>query len=263
MDASARGSTSRARPGQTTAAPLRAVFFDLDDTLFDHAGARRAALRAIRPELGLPRTVTLDALDARYQALILEFHPRVLAGELSRGDARSARLAALAAEFGAPLAPDESDRLARTYAAVYKVHRRAAPGARELLARLRKQLTVGIITNNLVAEQQEKLRAIGLAEQVDVLLISEEIGVNKPDPRIFEAALERAGAGSREAVMVGDSWEADIEGALGVGIAAVWYHPEAGTVPPRDGVPVLTALSPAPAVERVLRAAHRAGAPAG
>jgi putative hydrolase of the HAD superfamily len=84
---------------------------------------------------------------------------------------------------------------------------------------------------------------------VDVLIASEEAGVSKPDPRIFEIALERLEATADRAVMVGDSWANDILGARAAGIRAVWFNP-AGDDAPEPDVPVLRALTP---VEPALR----------
>jgi putative hydrolase of the HAD superfamily len=83
---------------------------------------------------------------------------------------------------------------------------------------------VGIVTNNAVAEQIEKLAHLGMTDWVDVLVISEEAGVRKPDAAIFRLALERCGASADEAVMVGDSWGADVMGARAAGIRVVWLN---------------------------------------
>src|SRR5437870_1167181 len=80
----------------------------------------------------------------------------------------------------------------------------------------------GIVTNNLLEEQQDKLQYCGLASCVDVLIASEDVGVAKPDRGIFDIALDRMGVAAPDAVMVGDSWANDIAGALNAGIRAVW-----------------------------------------
>ena len=88
--------------------------------------------------------------------------------------------------------------------------------------------------------------------------MSEEAGVSKPDPRIFRIALERLGCAAGEAVMVGDSWSADIVGARAAGIRAIWFNPRHGAVPRREaGVSQLEALEPADAVMRMIFDAHR------
>jgi putative hydrolase of the HAD superfamily len=86
---------------------------------------------------------------------------------------------------------------------------------------------------------------------VDVLVVSEEAGVSKPHPRIFEIALERAGAGPPEAVMLGDSWRNDVEGARAAGIRAVWFNRD-GRDAPDPAVPVVRSLVPSAETWRVI-----------
>jgi FMN phosphatase YigB (HAD superfamily) len=110
---------------------------------------------------------------------------------------------------------------------------------------------VVIVSNNLLEEQQEKLRQCGLEQYVDLLVVSSEAGVSKPDPRIFEIALARAGVGAGDAVMVGDSWENDIKGARAAGVRAVWFNrnDDAAADP---AVPTITSLQPTESVVPVI-----------
>jgi putative hydrolase of the HAD superfamily len=75
--------------------------------------------------------------------------------------------------------------------------------------------------------------------------------VSKPDPRIFEIALARAGVGPAEAVMVGDSWENDIQGARAAGVRAVWFNRNDAAVAD-PAVPAITSLEPAESVLAVI-----------
>jgi len=93
------------------------------------------------------------------------------------------------------------------------------------------------------------VRFCGLASFVDALVVSEEAGMSKPDPEIFRIALDRVGAPADHAVMLGDSWAADIVGAVRAGIRPVWFNP--GRKPrPSDppAVAEIFSLQPAEAV---------------
>jgi FMN phosphatase YigB (HAD superfamily) len=83
-----------------------------------------------------------------------------------------------------------------------------------------------VVTNNSTAEQIEKLRALNIAGYFDTVVISEDVGVTKPDPKIFAIALERIGASPQEVVFVGDNWTNDIAGAVNAGMSAVWLDHE-------------------------------------
>ncbi len=81
---------------------------------------------------------------------------------------------------------------------------------------------MGIITNGFTSLQQTRLERTGLRDHFDLLIISEEVGVAKPDARIFDYALAQAGNPSRDRVlMVGDTAESDIRGGVNAGLATL------------------------------------------
>lgn len=92
------------------------------------------------------------------------------------------------------------------------------PGAVSLLDSLKGKAKLGIITNGFTALQQIRLERTGLRDHFDALVISEEVGYPKPDPRIFDYALAQAGNPDRDRVlMVGDTAESDILGGMNAG----------------------------------------------
>ena len=81
-----------------------------------------------------------------------------------------------------------------------------------------------VVTNGTVAQQERKLRHTGLDREVAGWVVSEGAGLRKPDPAIFRFAADQAGQPLDGGWMIGDSAQADIEGARGVGLPAVWLH---------------------------------------
>ncbi|UOR04345.1 HAD family hydrolase [Hymenobacter aerilatus] len=231
--------------------PLTTLLFDLDDTLFDHAGTARAALQASTVQFSSLATVPLDDLYARYSELLEEMHPRVLAGEIHYLDARRLRFQQLLAPYHVLDSETATEEFVGLHYDHYRRLRRPVAGAVALLEALKPRYQIGIITNNRTAEQQDKLAFLGLTNLVDALITSEDVGVPKPDPRIFQAALERLHALPEETVLVGDNWTADVLGARAVGIRPVWLK-RFGTSSPDPTVAVLTGLEPLPEVLRVL-----------
>jgi HAD superfamily hydrolase (TIGR01509 family) len=112
----------------------------------------------------------------------------------------------------------------RTDIGEHQNNRRLVDGARELLDALAGQSRLGIVTNNSVAEQMEKLRTLDIGRYFDTLVMSEDVGIAKPDKRIFEIALERMGATPHETIIIGDSYTNDVIGAANAGIAAIWFN---------------------------------------
>ena len=228
-----------------------AVLFDLDDTLFDHAYCARRALGTIRDSHPSFATVTLDDLDRSHTTILDELHGDVAVGRVPLDAARVERFRRLFRFAGHTADEALAAATASAYRQAYIDARRPVDGAIDLLAALKAHATIAVVTNNLVAEQREKLRHCQLDRYVDALIASEEAGVSKPDPAIFRLALERLHTTAAEAVMIGDSWANDIAGARAVGIRAIWFNP-AGDPSPDDTVPTLRSLSAIEALPLIL-----------
>jgi putative hydrolase of the HAD superfamily len=227
---------------------------DLDDTLFDHDRATRDALSALRLRHPVLTRWSLDELDIRHRVWLETLHVEVLSGKRTVEEAREERFARLLDECG-PLEVVDARLLAHDYRASYEQHWHPVDGALDLLKAVRADgHAIVIITNNGVAEQELKLEHCGLAAWVDAMVTSEEAGVAKPSPEIFEQALARAGATPQDAVMLGDAWTADIEGARGAGVRPVWLN-RTGRPSPDATVLELSSLAPVADALDVLRRA--------
>ena len=203
---------------------LRAVFFDLDDTLCDTIGTREA--RARRAFECLCRMQSgLDAETLVSRALEPLSEPRSALGvrgvleELGLLD-KEAGIAALEAvrHYYEPLCLFD--------------------GVKETLQELSGSYELGVITNwDSEDEQRGKVRHLGLHSSFRYFIVSDSAGYEKPDPRIFQHALSLAGVDPGEAVFVGDRLDVDIAGAKTAGMRAVWFNHWGGSL---DGA------SPAP-----------------
>lgn len=95
------------------------------------------------------------------------------------------------------------------------------PDAEICLRKLHKSFKIGIIANQSLGSE-ERLKKYGLLETIDLVVASAEEGVAKPDVRIFELALERAGCSADEAVMIVDRLDNDIVPANKIGMHTIW-----------------------------------------
>ncbi|MEZ5100440.1 MAG: HAD family hydrolase [Thermoleophilia bacterium] len=213
--------------------PLRAVVFDLDDTLADLSGAERLAWASVSRVIEeLVPEVDIAAFRARYVEVADGHYERFVAGEIDFRGYRYERLE----DALAPWRPLDDDLFL-----AYSVEKRriieelwpvidAAPTLDLLRAR---GLRIGVLTNGPSAMQRRKLEVIGLAGHVDAVAISEEIGVGKPDPAAYAHALAALGVEAPETAMVGDSLVNDVEGALAAGLGgAVWVTRRETAAPP-------------------------------
>ena len=98
------------------------------------------------------------------------------------------------------------------------------PGTPEVVRALAKKYPLTIISNGFKEVQYYKFAHAGLTDCFSHTIISEEVGINKPQPEIFRIALEKNGVAAEEAVMIGDSYSSDIEGAKAAGIDQIWLH---------------------------------------
>jgi HAD superfamily hydrolase (TIGR01549 family) len=204
----------------------RAVLIDLDDTLLDHAHASGLTVAAVHERFEVFQERGVGELEAMHGRLLEEIHVEVACGRMTLKAGREERYRRILIAYGVEeeAARKRSVEVAHHARTVYMGLRRLVPGARELLLALKGAAVVGIVTNNTVEEQTEKLATFGLGELVNFMVVSEEIGHAKPSAVIFEEALRRAGCVASEAVMLGDSWTADIQGALNAGVRPVWLN---------------------------------------
>lgn len=204
---------------------MRTILFDLDDTLFDHRHASLCAIDAVRAIHAPLYSVEIPSLERIYREWLEITHLEVLAGRLTFDQARAFRWQKIFAHFGASLSDGEAHAVARLTRDCYQANRQVVAGTIELLTVLRKRdYKIGIITNNMTAEQVEKLAYCGITDLVDDLLTAEEAQTTKPDPRMFQMALARLETTAEKAIMIGDSWASDVLGAHRVGIRPIWLN---------------------------------------
>jgi HAD superfamily hydrolase (TIGR01549 family) len=220
---------------------IRAVFFDLDDTLCDTIGTREArARRAFECLCRMQSGLDAEALVRR--ALVPLAEPRSAVGV--RG---------VLEELGL------LDKAGGT-AALEAVRHYYEPlclfdGVTEMLEELSGGYELGVVTNwDSEDEQRRKIRHLGLDSSFRYFIVSASVGCEKPDPRIFQHALSLAGVDPAEAVFVGDRLDVDIAGAKGAGMRAVWFNHWGGSLDGASPGPdaVIESFSELPGVLRTL-----------
>ena len=207
----------------------QAVLFDLDDTLVDFQYSRRHGLRAVQTVLAGLDPVPLDELELVHDEQLHANYMRTLAGGLSDDAARLERMRGICSRYH--LQPDERTigEAAAAYARAKQSNGRLVPGVRELLGALRGRVKIGVVTNGPSERQRGKLERFGI--RPDAFAISEDVGATKPASAIFRVALAGLGVAPARATMIGDSWENDVLGARGCGMAAVWLNRYRRTCP--------------------------------
>ena len=202
---------------------IRGVLLDIDDTLFDRELAQRMVLEIITDR----NRELFDGIHA--DRLLAEFleSDRISDEEYQAGPpGTNIRLRRGEIFLGAlGLCTSYAHEIADIYVNEYPTLDAPVPGARELVEELAPRFSLGIVSNGLADVQYTKLDAIGVRSAFECVVLSEDVGVSKPDPRIFHHTLSLLSLSPDEALYVGDSFDNDIVGALEVGMQACWFNP--------------------------------------
>lgn len=192
---------------------IKAVFFDIDNTLYDSArlsskARRNSVLAMIDAGLDKPFEEVLDDL----QEIIEEYgsnypyHYDTLLDRYGLKDPMKIIAAGVVA-----------------YEHTKIGYLKPFPGVVPALMRLYQHYGLGVISNGVPIKQWEKLVGLGLHHFFKVLVTSGECGHEKPEPEIFQLALERMDILPDEAVMIGDKRDCDMEGAMAAGIKGILF----------------------------------------
>lgn len=226
--------------------PKKAVFFDVDDTLYDHLTPFRLAVdEIIQPSPDFSYEAAYHRMRYYSDMLSLELGGAGSdAYESAVEDMRKRRFQLALQEFGVELSLDEAKHMQAAYIGCqYKIDMFA--GARELLQQLAHDgYIVGLITNGPLEHQMNKIAAMNIGDIVpnDRLFISGAVGWDKPDKRIFDHVNEVTGTSPEYSFYIGDSWRNDVIGALEAGWRVIWFN-HRGTQPESDHNPHFTATS--------------------
>jgi 2-haloacid dehalogenase len=198
----------------------RGFLLDADNTLFDYDRAEREAfLEAVAPALpGVPP----EQARAAYARINAEHWARFERRFITSEELKLGRFRALLDLFGLQADPA---RLSAAYLAALSGKAFFLPHAREVLEELSRRAALCLITNGLTTVQRGRIRKSGIEGYFSAILISEELGIAKPDPRFFHRAAEAVALPCSELLCVGDNPSADIGGARAAGIAGCWYNP--------------------------------------
>lgn len=194
---------------------LRAILFDLDDTLLDHHSAAAAAVIDWATELGLAGSP--EQLKTRWAEVSARHYRHYQARELTFVEQRRERVR----EFlGRDLDDAEADDQFAGYLTRYEAGWKLFADVRPALGRVRTAgLATAILTNGDAAHQAQKVQQVGISDLL--LMASSEFPAGKPDPRPFLGACARLGCAPAETLMVGNSLGKDVGGAEGAGLHAV------------------------------------------
>lgn len=203
---------------------LAAVFFDLDNTLYDHRRAAREALAEIYLRYDVSRAgADVDEFIRLFFDVNQRMWLKLATGEIDVRTLRAQRFAELFGYLGVP-PPAEAAALGREYLEIYLGRSYPLPGAEEVLAALQPLLPLGLLTNGFSDIQRPKIERLGWDNYFAWVVVAEEVGAFKPDVAIYRRVCEAAASPPEAILYVGDSPVEDVIAARKAGLRTVWVR---------------------------------------
>ncbi|WP_225079408.1 MULTISPECIES: HAD family hydrolase [unclassified Streptomyces] len=200
---------------------IRAVLWDVDDTLFDYTTADRAGMRAHLVAEGLLDGYgTAEEALAHWRRITDAQWARFSAGEATFEEQRRDRVRDFLAR--PELTDDETDEWFERYLGHYEAAWALFPDVLPVLDALAASHRHAVLSNSSIHVQERKLRSLGVRDRFETVLCAAELGVSKPEPRAFHAACEALELGPHQVAYVGDHPEIDGRGAAEAGLLSVW-----------------------------------------
>ncbi|MCX4965063.1 HAD family hydrolase [Streptomyces sp. NBC_00654] len=201
--------------------PIRAVLWDIDDTIFDYSGADRTGMRQHLEREGLPEGYgsVEEALDG-WRAVTEVHWARFAAGEADFQEQRRDRIRDFLSRD--TMEDAEADDWFGRHAAHYEAAWALFPDVVPVLDRLANDYRHAVLTNSSIHNQHRKLTALGVRDRFEAVVCAVELGISKPRAGAFHAACEELGLAPREVAYVGDEPDIDASGAVAAGLAGIW-----------------------------------------
>ncbi|MCZ6360994.1 HAD family hydrolase [Vibrio parahaemolyticus] len=209
---------------------LKAIFFDMDETLCGTSQADKAAgqkfaawIQQTYPQVSDPQAFLQRYLQGVYKKLNAEF-PQLVALLPDENAFRCGLIQTILAENGIHIDAEQAQQAQHYFDSARMGAFTFFPGVKDMLTDLRKHYKLVVITNGPIFSQHPKLKATQMDEWVDHIIVGGEEPEEKPAASIFQKALNLVDIKPEEALHIGDSLAADIAGANNMGILSVWVN---------------------------------------
>lgn len=207
--------------------PVKWIFFDLDDTLWNFSANSALSLKKLYEISPILKKLFHDIDDFihvyhQHNSIMWDLYSK---GKVTTAELKLERWRRTLATRQFEVLTAVCEELDRNYLDILAQQTEMIPGVISLLEKLTKKYLLAVLSNGFSKTQYKKLHFSGLEKYITRTIVSEEIGVNKPNPKIFEYAVTETGA-SAPYLMVGDNAETDVFGAMKAGWDAIWFNPK-------------------------------------
>jgi HAD superfamily hydrolase (TIGR01549 family) len=203
---------------------IKAIFFDLDDTLHDHLFPFSNAFKTTFPDYY--EQINIESVYKSFRDFSDLLWKNYSNNELTLQELRMNRIALAMKGFTIHISNESASEFQTQYESGLK-HLRLFPEVPELLVMIKnKGYEIGMITNGPVDHQLNKINSLGLTEFIprEMIFISDEVGIAKPNPGIFHHAGDKFNFAPKEFLYIGDSWHNDVVAPTEAGWRTIWFN---------------------------------------
>lgn len=202
------------------------IFFDLDHTLWDFETNSKLALQKIFSDESVgERGIGFEEFYKTYLPINDRHWAAYHNQRIDKQKVRFGRFYETLSQFGIRDA-ELTERIAQAYIEISPRMTNLFPDALEVLQYLQEKYSLHLITNGFAEVQWIKIEHSGLKPLFEHIIISEEVGTQKPQKEIFDIAMERASTHAADCIMIGDNFNTDILGAKNAGMDQVYFNPK-------------------------------------
>ncbi|MXN91067.1 noncanonical pyrimidine nucleotidase, YjjG family [Flavobacterium sp. Sd200] len=200
----------------------KAIFFDLDHTLWDFEKNSALAFEVLLPKNGI--NILIDDFLHHYIPANVNYWKLYRDGLITQQELRYGRFKDVFVALKYEVSDKVIQQLSHDYIALLPTNNHLFEGAIEVLEYLKTKYSLHIITNGFHEVQALKMKSANIDHYFETVTNSENAGFKKPHPAIYEYALSAANVQKCDSIMIGDCIEADVQGALDCGIDAIYFN---------------------------------------
>ena len=200
------------------------IFFDLDHTLWDFEKNSALTFQEILSASNI--SIDIDEFLHTYVPINLKYWKKYREEKILKKELKYIRLKETFDQLQFSVDDQTIDHLSDQYILKLPNYNHLFEGTIEILEYLKEKYKLHIITNGFEEVQNKKMKKSGILHFFDHIITSESVGVKKPNPKVFEYALNKAKTNASSSVMIGDNLEADISGAINCGMEAIHFNSE-------------------------------------
>ena len=198
------------------------VFFDLDHTLWDFEKNSALTFEKIFDQLKI--NVNLNVFSEAYDGINHHYWKLYRENKISQKELRHKRLIKTFEAIDFAFDPQKIELISDQYILHLSTFSNLFEGAISLLDELKIKYQLHVITNGFEIVQHHKIKNSGLSSYFENVFTAEKVGYKKPHPIIFEHALHHTQANAQNSLMIGDSLEADVLGAMSIGMQSIHFN---------------------------------------